>query len=104
VVLGIEKPAADVTHLGAALVLTVAVVSMAEIVRLGRLLTLNVPLGAVIAITPWLLDGSTTASGIHARSSAPWWSLLRCRAARSGRTTSDATGSSDEATSRHEIG
>jgi hypothetical protein len=61
---GIGKPAADAAHLGGALVLTVSIVSMGEIVRLGRFL--NVPLGAMIAVAPWLLDGSTDASRIHA--------------------------------------
>jgi hypothetical protein len=42
------------------LVFTVAVISMAEVVRAGRFL--NVLLGLWIIAAPWLLSGATTSS------------------------------------------
>ncbi len=58
----IEKPASTVLHLGGALVVVVAVVSMGEVVRAGRLV--NAVAGLLIAILPWLLEGATaTAAG-----------------------------------------
>lgn len=54
--INIQDPAADVGHVGGALIVTVAVVCMGEVVRLGRYL--NVPLGIAVAVPPWLLSGS----------------------------------------------
>lgn len=57
-VLGIYGRAADSDHLAGALVLTIAVISMAEVFRAGRFL--NVVLGAWIATAPWVLAGFTS--------------------------------------------
>jgi uncharacterized membrane protein len=54
----IETTAADVGHLGGALVVTVSVIAMGEVVRIGRFL--NVLLGIVVAGGPWFLAGTTT--------------------------------------------
>lgn len=54
-VLGIGGPAADNSHLVGAATVCVAVVSMAEVVRPGRLL--NVTLGLWMAAVPWLIGG-----------------------------------------------
>ncbi|APZ92250.1 vitamin K epoxide reductase family protein [Fuerstiella marisgermanici] len=54
--INIQAPAADVGHVGGALIVTVAVVCMGEVVRLGRYL--NVPLGIAVAVLPWLQSGS----------------------------------------------
>ncbi|MBW3543061.1 MAG: vitamin K epoxide reductase, partial [Planctomycetes bacterium] len=54
----IKTAAADVGHLGGALILTVSVIAMGEVVRVGRYL--NVLLGAIVAGVPWLLSSSTT--------------------------------------------
>ena len=54
----IETTAADIGHLVGALVVTVAVISMGEVVRTGRLL--NVVLGVIAAVGPWLTTASTT--------------------------------------------
>jgi hypothetical protein len=64
VVFGADRPAAHVGHLGGAWIVTVSVISMGEVLRLGR--WLNVLLGLGIAVLPWLLDGSTTADSINA--------------------------------------
>jgi nucleoside-diphosphate-sugar epimerase len=56
-IFGTQGRAADSDHLAGALVLTVAVISMAEVFRAGRFL--NVLLGAWIAAAPWLLAGFT---------------------------------------------
>lgn len=63
-VFGTEKPAANVGHLGGAWIVTVSVISMGEVLRLGR--WLNVLLGLGIAVVPWLLEGSTTAGAVNA--------------------------------------
>lgn len=63
-VFGVEKPAANVGHLGGAWIVTVSVIAMGEVLRLGR--WLNVPLGLGVALLPWLIDGSTTAGAINA--------------------------------------
>jgi hypothetical protein len=52
-VLGIQGSAADSHHLVGALVLTTAIVSMAELARAGRLLL--VAAGAWTALAPWVL-------------------------------------------------
>lgn len=56
-VFGSEGPLANSDHLVGPLVFTVAVISMAEVVRAGRFL--NVLLGLWIAAAPWLLSGAT---------------------------------------------
>lgn len=48
--------AADSNHIVGALITTVAVIVMAEIVRAGRFL--NVLFGAWVVAAPWLLSGS----------------------------------------------
>ena len=53
----IESQAADVAHLGGALIVTVSVISMGEVIRLGRYL--NVILGLIVIITPWGTEGGT---------------------------------------------
>lgn len=55
--MALRQPGSAVYHLGGALVVVVAVVSMAEVVRIGR--WLDVPLGLGIAAVPWFLDGVT---------------------------------------------
>lgn len=56
--IAIETRAADIAHLGGALIVTVSVISMGEVIRLGRYL--NVLLGLLVAIGPWLTDSMTT--------------------------------------------
>lgn len=51
---GIENPAADLNHLGGALVVVIAVVCMAEPLRIGRYL--NVLIGLAVAFLPWFID------------------------------------------------
>ena len=53
--LGTAGALADSSHLTGALITTVAVVAMAEVVRAGRLL--NLLLGAWVIAAPWLLSG-----------------------------------------------
>jgi hypothetical protein len=55
----IESQAADVAHLAGALIVTVSVVCMAEVVRVGRYL--NVLLALIVAGGPWLLNEATIA-------------------------------------------
>ncbi len=52
----IETTAADIGHLGGALIVTVSVICMGEVVRIGRYL--NVPLALLIGISPWFTDAS----------------------------------------------
>ncbi len=52
----IETRAADVAHLGGALIVTVSVISMGEVVRSGRYL--NVLLGAAVAACAWVFSVS----------------------------------------------
>jgi nucleoside-diphosphate-sugar epimerase len=59
-VFGTEGPAADSDHLVGAVVATVAVISMAEVVRAGRFL--NGLFGLWIIAAPWLLSGATQAA------------------------------------------
>lgn len=55
--LSIKSFAADVGHLGGALIVTVSIVCMGEVVRTGRYL--NVVLGIIVAASPWLLSEAT---------------------------------------------
>jgi len=48
--------AADIGHLGGALFVTVSVICMGEVVRVGRYL--NIPLALAVAIGPWLVDAA----------------------------------------------
>jgi Vitamin K epoxide reductase family len=48
----IQTTAADIAHLGGALIVTVSVISMGEVVRIGRYL--NIILGLIVSIGPWL--------------------------------------------------
>lgn len=57
--ISIETRAADIGHLCGALILTVSVICMAEVVRIGRYL--NVLLGAAVAIGPWVVSGGGVA-------------------------------------------
>jgi hypothetical protein len=56
--ISIQSTAADFDHLGGALIVTIAVISMGEVIRLGRYMI--VPLGLAIAIGTWFTDASTT--------------------------------------------
>lgn len=56
-VFGTQAGAADSDHLVGALIVTVAVIVMAEVIRAGRFL--NVLLGAWIIAAPWLLSGAS---------------------------------------------
>jgi len=62
-VFGTATPAAHIAHLGGALATVVAVICLTEVVRLGRYL--NVPLGLIIALLPWWVEGATLASRIN---------------------------------------
>lgn len=53
----IRTHAADIAHLGGALIVTVSVIAMGEVLRLVRYL--NVLLGLIVAVGPWLTDGMT---------------------------------------------
>ena len=63
-VFGMESTAADIAHLGGALVVVVAVISWGEVVRAGRFL--NGLLGLAIAVVPWVVDGASTAGAVNA--------------------------------------
>lgn len=58
--IGIEQPAADSGHLVGALIIVVAIISLAEVARPARFL--NVPLGLWLMAAAWLLSGATTFS------------------------------------------
>lgn len=58
--IGIDRSAADSDHLVGAIVIVVAVVSLAEVARPARFL--NVPMGLWLIVAPWFLAGATTAS------------------------------------------
>ncbi len=60
VMFGSQATAADSDHLVGALVVTIAVIVMAEVIRAGRLI--NVLFGAWIAVAPWVLTGATSTS------------------------------------------
>lgn len=55
-IFGTQGRAADSDHLVGALVVTIAVITMAEVIRAGRYL--NVLLGAWMIVAPWLLTGA----------------------------------------------
>jgi nucleoside-diphosphate-sugar epimerase/uncharacterized membrane protein len=57
--LGTEPPLADTDHLIGALVITVSVIAMAEVVRPLRFL--NLALGAWLILSPWMTDGGSLA-------------------------------------------
>jgi hypothetical protein len=60
-IFGTEPPMADSDHLVGALIITVAVIAMAEVARPLRFL--NVGFGLWLVVAPWILNGaSTTAS------------------------------------------
>jgi hypothetical protein len=63
-VLGLGRAAADVLHLGGAVVVVVAVVALAEPLRALRFL--NVPLGLAVAVLPWVLRGATAPGRVSA--------------------------------------
>ncbi len=56
---GIETTAADLNHLGGALIIVVAVVCMAEVLRAGRYL--NILIGLLVAVLPWFIQDGTLA-------------------------------------------
>jgi hypothetical protein len=58
--IGIEQKAADSDHLVGAILIVVAIISLAEVARPARFL--NVPLGLWLMIAPWFLTGATFAS------------------------------------------
>ncbi|MEQ8820384.1 MAG: vitamin K epoxide reductase family protein [Sumerlaeia bacterium] len=60
--LGLEKPASAIFHLGGSLAVVFAVIAMGEAVRLTRFL--NVLVGLVLAIGPWLTNGGVAAGVI----------------------------------------
>ena len=60
-VLGTELPLADSDHLVGALVVTVAVIAMAEVARPLRFL--NAAFGLWLIAAPWLMDGGTGITG-----------------------------------------
>ncbi|MGD9889921.1 MAG: vitamin K epoxide reductase family protein [Dehalococcoidia bacterium] len=62
-VLGSDRAAADSDHLVGALVVTVAVIALAEVVRAARFL--NVLFGVWIIVAPWLLGGSTASGTVN---------------------------------------
>lgn len=62
-VFGTDKPAADIDQLGGALIVTISVVCMGEVIRVGRYL--NVLLGLVVVGCAWLLDGATIIGSVN---------------------------------------
>jgi uncharacterized membrane protein len=63
-IFGSTQPASAFPHLGGALIVTVSVICMGEVVRVGRYL--NMLLGLAVAIFPWVLAGADTAAQISA--------------------------------------
>lgn len=59
---GTQPPLADSDHLIGALVITIAVIAMAEVARPLRFL--NCALGAWLIAAPWLLEGGSFAGGV----------------------------------------
>jgi hypothetical protein len=62
--LSIRTMAADLGHLGGALVVTASVICMGEVLRIGRFL--NVLLGLLVAVVPWFLASATAGYSIAA--------------------------------------
>ena len=62
VILGTIPPLADSDHLVGALVVTTAVIAMAEVARPLRFI--NAAFGAWLVIAPWMLDGGETAANV----------------------------------------
>jgi hypothetical protein len=62
-VFGMAQWAAHMNHLGGALIVVVAVISMGEVLRVGRYV--NVLLGLMVAVLPWFLDGGTWLGQVH---------------------------------------
>ncbi len=58
----IKTTAADIGHLGGALIVTVSVIAMGEVIRVGRYL--NVLLAVAVIVGPWLVDSATTGFAI----------------------------------------
>ncbi len=58
----IETTAANINHLGGALIVVVSVICMGEVMRKGRYL--NVLLGLAVAVIPWFLADSTLALNV----------------------------------------
>lgn len=58
----IKSISADINHMGGALIVVVAVICMAEVMRIGRYL--NILLGLSVAIWPWFVADSTLALNI----------------------------------------
>lgn len=56
--MGSTAAAADSDHLAGALLLTTSVITMAEVIRVGRFL--NLPTGLWVAAAPWLVSGAST--------------------------------------------
>lgn len=54
--IGIEATAADINHLGGALIVVTSVICMGEVVRMGRFF--NILLGLVVAVAPWFVQDS----------------------------------------------
>ena len=63
--MGIETSAANLNHLGGALVIVFAVVAMAEVLRSFRYF--NVLLGLALVVMPWLIEDSNM---VHTLSSS----------------------------------
>lgn len=59
---GIEATAADIFHLGGALIIVVSVISMGEVIRIGRYM--NILLGLIVALGPWFVQDSNMALNI----------------------------------------
>jgi len=58
----IQTTAADIAHLGGALIVTVSVIAMGEVVRIGRYL--NILLALAVVIGPWLTESASTGYAI----------------------------------------
>ena len=62
--LGMTQPASAVFHLGGALIVVTSVISMGEVLRAAR--HLNVLLGLIVAVGPWVLSGADLAGALAA--------------------------------------
>ncbi len=62
--LGMTAMSAHIAHLGGALVVTISVIAMGEIVRTLRLV--NILLGLILAIGPWVADGAGLGAQLNA--------------------------------------